>query len=104
MFPSLGAKRTHTCLGEMDTDPHGALQFIRNALRLVLIRQDIAQVINRLARAVDRRDKDLVDACFHEDATDDHGIFKGTARARFRNGSWCSLPITGGRNIVFATN
>jgi hypothetical protein len=52
-----------------------------NALRLVLDRQDIAQVINRLARAVDRRDKDLVDACFHEDATDDHGIFKGTARA-----------------------
>ena len=43
-------------------------------------RQEIAQVILRLARAIDRRDKTLLDDCFHPDATDDHGLFKGTAR------------------------
>jgi len=49
-------------------------------LREVADRQAIAQVIYRLARGIDRRDKEVVDACFHDDATDDHGIFKGTAR------------------------
>jgi len=44
-------------------------------------RQEIGQVIVRLARAIDRCDKALLDACFPEDATDDHGLFKGTARA-----------------------
>jgi hypothetical protein len=50
-------------------------------LRQVADRQAIAHVICQLARGIDRRDKDLIDACFHDDATDDHGIFKGTARA-----------------------
>ncbi|WP_295525220.1 nuclear transport factor 2 family protein [Novosphingobium sp. Chol11] len=51
------------------------------ALRQVADRQAIAHVICQLARGIDRRDKRLIDDCFHEDATDDHGIFKGTARA-----------------------
>ncbi len=50
-------------------------------LRQVADRQAIAHVICQLARAIDRRDKELVDHCFHDDATDDHGIFKGTACA-----------------------
>ena len=43
-------------------------------------RHDIAQLICQLARAIDRRDKALIDSCFHEDASDDHGIFTGSAR------------------------
>ncbi len=50
-------------------------------VREVADRQAIAHVICQLARGIDRRDKELVDGCFHADATDDHGIFKGTARA-----------------------
>ncbi len=49
-------------------------------LRQTADRQEIAQVIYRLARAIDRCDKALLDACFHDDATDDHGIFQGSAR------------------------
>jgi hypothetical protein len=49
-------------------------------VRRIADRQEIAQVILRLARAIDRQDKALLDDCFHDDATDDHGLFKGTAR------------------------
>lgn len=49
-------------------------------VRQITDREAIAQVIVRLARAIDRRDKVLLDDCFHPDATDDHGVFKGTAR------------------------
>jgi SnoaL-like domain len=49
-------------------------------LRQIADRQEIAQVILRLARAIDRQDKALLESCFHDDATDDHGLFKGTAR------------------------
>ena len=49
-------------------------------IRQTADRQEVAQVILRLARAIDRQDKALLDTCFHEDATDDHGLFKGTAR------------------------
>ena len=41
--------------------------------------QKISAIIHRLARGLDRRDKALLASCFHEDATDDHGIFKGSA-------------------------
>ena len=42
-------------------------------------RQDITACVYSLARAIDRCDKALLTRCFHEDATDDHGAFKGTA-------------------------
>lgn len=38
---------------------------------------DIIQVLYRYAAAVDRLDADRLAACFHDDATDDHGIFDG---------------------------
>ena len=38
-----------------------------------------AQTRSRLARAIDRCDAALLAGLFHPDATDDHGLFKGTA-------------------------
>lgn len=47
----------------------------------LIARQRIQEVIYRLARSIDRCDKPLLKTCFHPDATDDHGLFKGTAAA-----------------------
>lgn len=46
-------------------------------LAALLSRQDIADVIYRYARGVDRLDLDLIRSCFHPDAYDDHGTFQG---------------------------
>ena len=47
--------------------------------RDVIATQKITAIIYRLARGLDRRDKALLASCFHDDATDDHGLFKGSA-------------------------
>jgi len=44
-----------------------------------LAKQACAEVVYRLARGLDRCDARLVRDAFHNDATDDHGIFRGTA-------------------------
>ncbi len=44
----------------------------------LLARQEIADVILRYARGIDRLDFDLVRSCYHPDAYDDHGAFAGT--------------------------
>ncbi|MFT7598092.1 MAG: hypothetical protein ACI8TP_001013 [Acidimicrobiales bacterium] len=43
----------------------------------LLARQEIADVILRYARGVDRLDFDLVRSCYHPDAYDDHGSYAG---------------------------
>lgn len=43
----------------------------------LLARQEIADVILRYARGIDRLDFDLVRSCYHPDAYDDHGSFQG---------------------------
>lgn len=43
----------------------------------LLARQEIADVILRYARGIDRLDFDLVRSCYHPDAYDDHGSFTG---------------------------
>ena len=48
-------------------------------LRNVISQQEITAIIYRLARGLDRRDKVLLASCFHEGATDDHGLFTGPA-------------------------
>ena len=48
-------------------------------LRNAISQQDITAIIYRLARGLDRRDKALLASCFHEGATDDHGLFIGSA-------------------------
>jgi hypothetical protein len=46
-------------------------------LETLLARQEIADVILRYARGIDRLDFDLVRSCYHDDAYDDHGMFRG---------------------------
>ena len=47
-------------------------------LQELLDRRDIEDVVLRYCRGIDRRDRDLVRACYHPDAIDDHGSFRGT--------------------------
>lgn len=46
-------------------------------IETLLAKQEIADVIYRYARGVDRLDYDLVRSCYHPDAYDDHGTFQG---------------------------
>jgi ketosteroid isomerase-like protein len=46
-------------------------------LRRVIAKDQIREVIGRYARGIDRLDWDLVRACYHPDAIDDHGVFRG---------------------------
>lgn len=45
----------------------------------LLDQQAIERVIHRYCRGIDRRDLALVRDCYHDDATDHHGSFEGTA-------------------------
>ena len=47
-------------------------------LEKLIARSEIEDCLKRYARGVDRRDWDLVRACFHEDAMDHHGEFHGS--------------------------
>jgi SnoaL-like domain len=40
-------------------------------------RQEIQAVLVRYCRSIDRLDRELLRSCYHPDAVDDHGIFKG---------------------------
>ncbi|NUU20962.1 MAG: nuclear transport factor 2 family protein [Streptomycetaceae bacterium] len=48
-----------------------------DAMRTLLDKQAIHEVVLRYCRGVDRMDLDLVRDCYHPDATDDHGSFSG---------------------------
>jgi SnoaL-like domain len=41
---------------------------------------DVTELVMKLARGIDRCDEALIASVFWPDATDDHGIFKGSAR------------------------
>ena len=43
----------------------------------LLSRHEIYEVLTRYCRGVDRGDVELLRSVYHEDATDDHGMFKG---------------------------
>lgn len=49
------------------------------ALLALIDEQAIKKVPHLFARGLDRMDRDLIKSCFHEDGTDDHGMFKGGA-------------------------
>jgi ketosteroid isomerase-like protein len=47
-------------------------------VQVLLDQQAIRDVVLRYCRGIDRLDLELVRACYHPDATDDHGPFRGT--------------------------
>ena len=47
----------------------------------LLDKQEIQEVVYAYCRGIDRRDLDAVRACYHPDATDEHGSFSGTVDA-----------------------
>ena len=48
------------------------------ALRELLDRRDVEDLVRRYCRGIDRCDLELVRSCYHPDATDTHGSFHGT--------------------------
>lgn len=50
-----------------------------NRLEITADKLECTELVTRLARGIDRCDAEIVRDCFHNDATDDHGAFKGTA-------------------------
>lgn len=44
----------------------------------LVAQQEIRDVLIRYTRGIDRMDVDLVRACYHTEARDDHGAFRGT--------------------------
>jgi len=47
----------------------------------LLDKQEIQEIVYAYCRGIDRRDMERVRACYHPDATDDHGSFSGTIDA-----------------------
>ena len=50
----------------------------KSRMQEILAKDEIREVIMRLARGTDRRDKELMRSCYHPDAIDDHGGFRGS--------------------------
>lgn len=48
-------------------------------LERLIAKSEIEEAMCRYARGVDRADWDAVRACYHDDAVDEHGAFRGTA-------------------------
>ncbi len=53
------------------------MQSKEDKLDALISRQEIYEVLTRYCRGVDRCDVDLIRSVYHEDAMDDHGMFKG---------------------------
>lgn len=54
-------------------------QTMDDAVRQLLDKQTIAEILYRRARAGDRADAELAHSCYHPGATERHGMFDGTA-------------------------
>ncbi|PAL21487.1 nuclear transport factor 2 family protein [Sphingopyxis sp. GW247-27LB] len=54
------------------------LRSIEQRLAALCDKQELLELNLRYCRAVDRCDLDLLLSCFHDDAIDDHGTFKGS--------------------------
>jgi hypothetical protein len=52
----------------------------------VVAKVAIREVIDRYCRGIDRADRDLVNSCYHPDATDHHGSFSGSVAEYL---DWC---------------
>lgn len=74
LYASGGARRgtlptTVPVPGKISMDP----------IQRLLDKQEIAEILYRRARAGDRSDAELAHSCYHEDATERHGMFDGLA-------------------------
>ena len=49
----------------------------QEALAALVAKREIEEVVLRYCRGVDRMDRDLVRSCYHPDARDEHGSFRG---------------------------
>ena len=47
----------------------------------LLAREEITDVVKRLARGTDRLDAELIASCYHPDGFDDHNVFRGDGAA-----------------------
>ena len=47
----------------------------------VLAKEEIREVVLKLARGTDRLDRELIVSCYHEGALDDHNEFRGPPEA-----------------------
>jgi 3-phenylpropionate/cinnamic acid dioxygenase small subunit len=54
---------------------------------------EIREVLYRYCRGIDRRDYDIVRACYHPDATDDHGAYSGDIDGFIKFASEALKPI-----------
>ena len=50
---------------------------IDEALSALVAKREIEEVVLRYCRGIDRMDRELVRSCYHADATDEHGSFRG---------------------------
>jgi ketosteroid isomerase-like protein len=66
----------HTSASTSTTTAAGGMRLSERIARVV-DQQEITDVIYRYCRGIDRCDFDLVRSCYHPDATDDHGDFRG---------------------------
>ena len=48
-----------------------------SALDELVAKQEITDVLHRYCRGIDRRDWELVRSCYHDDAYDDHALYRG---------------------------
>lgn len=60
-------------------------QTLENLVYELKARQDIHDVLVRYCRGADLCNADMMQACYHDDATDDHGFFNGPADVFTRN-------------------
>jgi hypothetical protein len=61
-----------------NSDPAGANTNPALTVEALLAREEIGDVIKRLARGTDRLDEELMASCYHADGFDDHNAFRGS--------------------------
>lgn len=73
------------------------MPFDEPALAALVAKQEIAEVVYRYCRGIDRLDLDLVRSCYHPEAWDEHGSFAGPVDAYL---AWVE-PLLAGYESTF---
>lgn len=69
----------HIRRGQLQAAGKPAGDTMSDPIARLLAKQEIAEILYRRARAGDRADAELAHTCYHEGATERHGLFDGTA-------------------------